>query len=331
MKSSLVVTTINHPTEALIMLAEGALKNSVDLIIVGDTKTPSDFKLSGSSFFSYDSQLSLPYKYSSSCPTKHYCRKNIGYLIAMSNYSDVIIETDDDNLPYANFWTQPTFVNKLPISPKANHVNIYQYFSDESIWPRGFPLELVNARFDFDNLLLTEVFTPIIQGLANTNPDVDAIYRLTSKLPIDFVKNKSIALDIGSFCPFNSQNTTWSSCAFPLLYLPAYCSFRMTDIWRSFVAQRIAFEYGWSVLFMSPTVWQDRNEHNLMSDFIDEIPGYKNNLNIVDQLCALSLDPSETEIISNLRKCYELFVALGLVDEDELKLLELWNSFFIDS
>ena len=54
---------------------------------------------------------------------------------------------------------------------------------------------------------------------------------------------------------------------YPLLYLPAYCSFRMTDIWRSFVAQRIAWENGWRLLFHGPTMEQERNVHDLMKDF----------------------------------------------------------------
>ena len=57
-----------------------------------------------------------------------------------------------------------------------------------------------------------------------------------------------------TWCPFNSQNTAWWRDAVPLLYLPAYCSFRMTDIWRSFVAQRIAWENGWRLLFHEPTI-----------------------------------------------------------------------------
>ncbi|MHC4265647.1 MAG: STELLO glycosyltransferase family protein, partial [Planctomycetota bacterium] len=68
---------------------------------------------------------------------------------------------------------------------------------------------------------------------ADDNPDVDAVYRLTQRLPLTFRKDRRLALGNGSKCPFNSQNTTWFPDAYPLLYLPAYCSFRMTDIWRS--------------------------------------------------------------------------------------------------
>ncbi|MBV5271274.1 MAG: DUF288 domain-containing protein, partial [Afipia sp.] len=79
------------------------------------------------------------------------------------------------------------------------------------------------------------------------NPDVDAIYRLTLPLPQSFREEQPVALGRNVWCPFNSQNTTWWKEAAPLLYLPSFCSFRMTDIWRSFVAQRIAWENGWHI------------------------------------------------------------------------------------
>src|SRR6185436_15069807 len=125
---------------------------------------------------------------------------------------------------------------------------------------------------------------PIQQGLADENPDVDAVYRMTSSLPLSFNKRNPIVLDKNAWCPFNSQNTTWFKEAFPLLYLPSYCSFRMTDIWRSFVAQRIAWSCNWSILFHNATVRQERNEHSLIRDFEDEIPGYLNNARICKML-----------------------------------------------
>ena len=137
---------------------------------------------------------------------------------------------------------------------------------------------------------LQKILAPIQQGLADLNPDVDAIYRLTQPLPVSFQKEpKRIALGHGSICPFNSQNTTWFREAFPLMYLPSYCSFRMTDIWRSFVAQRIAWTCGWNILFHEATVWQERNEHAIIKDFKDEISGYCNNREIMDRLMQLDL------------------------------------------
>lgn len=170
----------------------------------------------------------------------------------------------------------------------------------------------------------TTIDCPIQQGLADENPDVDALYRLTLPLPLTFEKNDNVALGNDSICPFNSQNTTWFKEAFPLMYLPSHCSFRMTDIWRSFIAQRIAWTCGWPILFHESTVWQERNDHDLMKDFEDEISGYVNNLKIVETLNALNLKNGVENIPENLIACYEKMIDLQLVDKKEMVLIEAW-------
>jgi hypothetical protein len=202
-------------------------------------------------------------------------------------------------------------------------VNVYRYFTEVNIWPRGLPLDAVQDELPQPAASI-EVDCPIQQGLADDNPDVDAIYRLVLPLPQKFVQDRDVALGAGVWCPFNSQNTAWWRCAFPLLYLPAYCSFRMTDIWRSFVAQRIAWENGWSLLFESPSVVQDRNDHHLLRDFQDEIPGYLHNRAMAAALEALPLKAGEEHIAANLLACYETLVEREWVGERELTLVEAW-------
>ena len=177
---------------------------------------------------------------------------------------------------------------------------------------------------EFEKLPEAELDCPIQQGLANEDPDVDAIYRLLLPLPICFRTDRRLALGRGTWCPFNSQNTAWFPAAYPLMYLPSYCSFRMTDIWRSFVAQRIAWENGWSVLFKGPDVYQQRNEHNLMKDFSDEISGYLNNRKIGTQLDALKLEAGPENLGANLIRCYEELVRLELVGGKEMDLVKAW-------
>jgi hypothetical protein len=175
-----------------------------------------------------------------------------------------------------------------------------------------------------ESLTTEPVWCPIQQGLVDGDPDVDAIYRLVLELPFQFMPGPSVALGPGAWCPFNSQNTSWWPEAYPLMYLPAYCSFRMTDIWRSFVAQRIASVNGWSVLFHEATVRQRRNPHDLLRDFRDEVPGYLANREICAALQALELAPGGTRVAANMRRSYELLVANGWADPRELPLLEAW-------
>ncbi|MBP6323838.1 MAG: DUF288 domain-containing protein, partial [Chitinophagales bacterium] len=259
-------------------------------------------------------------------PTRHYARKNIGYIIALQNGTDEIVETDDDNLPRAEFWNPTTKLVKAVDVKETGWVNVYKYFSDKVVWPRGLPLEeLQKATPPLSDFETKEIICPIQQGLADENPDVDAVFRLTYPLPMDFNKTGvNVALGNNAWSPFNSQNTYWYKEAFPLLYLPAYCSFRMTDIWRSYVAQRISWANGWSILYHDATVWQERNQHNLLKDFEDEIPGYLNNYKICSELADLNIKGGKENMLDDLLTCYDMLTGKGFVGKEEDVLVRTW-------
>ncbi len=326
-KTALIVTSIAPPNEVLRSLAQGCLERDIDFIVIGDVASPPDFKLEGCRFYGLAEQRELGLSFAHKCPTKHYARKNIGYLLAIGTGVSVIIETDDDNHPHPEFWEERSRSQAVKTVSNAGWVNVYRYFTEANIWPRGLPLDRILTDIPaFESLKQEDVDCPIQQGLADENPDVDAIYRLALPLPQSFRKDRRVVLGAGTWSPFNSQNTTWWREAFPLLYLPAYCSFRMTDIWRSFIAQRIAWANDWGILYHEPTVWQERNEHNLMRDFRDEVPGYLNNSAICEALDKLSLPSGVDKLGDNLLSCYEELIRMELVGRQELELVEAWTS-----
>lgn len=322
---ALVVTSIASPNDALRALAKGARKAGYRFILIGDQASPPDFELAGCDFYSMERQRQLELGFAQACPTKHYGRKNIGYLLAVAAGASVIIETDDDNTAQDAFWKERAKRQRAATVEQAGWVNIYRYFSNANIWPRGFPLEHLRKQPPaYESLIEKDVDCPIQQSLVDDNPDVDAIYRLTLPLPQKFAKAGQVALTAGSLCPFNSQNTTWFAEAFKLMYLPCYCSFRMTDIWRSFVAQIICHINDWPVLFGEPTMTQNRNVHDLLRDFEQEVPGYLNNNKICEAVAALPLKSGVDNIDANLRMCYDRLVGMSLVGQAELKLLDIW-------
>src|ERR1043165_717514 len=326
-KTALVVTSIASPNAVLNALAQGSIKHGLEFIVIGDESSPSTFELEGARFYGIDEQRALPFRFAEKCPTRHYARKNIGYLVAISEGAEQIVETDDDNMPTEDFWTERVRRQSVKVISDAGWVNVYRYFTDANIWPRGLPLDHIQAAIPpFESLVAEEIDCPIQQGLADENPDVDAIYRLALPLPQSFRKDRRVVLDAGTWSPFNSQNTSWWRDAFPLLYLPAYCSFRMTDIWRSFVAQRISWANDWGLLFHEATVWQERNEHNLMRDFKDEVPGYLNNSRIAEALDKLTLQKGLDKLNDNLKICYEELVRMELIGEQELDLIAAWTA-----
>lgn len=323
----LVITSIAAPNAVLKACAEMCAENGVKFIVIGDTKSPAQFELDNCDFWSIERQLTMDSALAKIVPTKHYGRKNLGYILAIRDNAPNIIETDDDNFPMEGFFKFDGAKQKVAVLTyeQLQWVNVYSHFSDTNIWPRGYPLELIQGnKIDFSTAKVEERNCPIQQGLANENPDVDAVYRLVCELPLNFKDGINIALGKNAWCPFNSQNTIWYPEAYPLLYLPSYCSFRMTDIWRSFIAQRIAWENNWDILFYSPTVWQERNEHNLLKDFEDEISGYLNNNKIAQELDKLSLKAGSQHMGDNLIKCYTRMIELNLVGKEELPLVEAW-------
>jgi hypothetical protein len=323
MHTSLVVTSINPPNAALRELAAGCVKHHWNFLLAGDSKSPADFYLEGCRFLSLEAQRQSGFSLGIACPERSYTRKNLAYLEAMRAGARVIVETDDDNHPRDDFWMPREETVSCRAVEADNWVNAYRYFSKSFIYPRGLPL--THARAEAPEAAGPATHPcPVQQGLADADPDVDAVYRMLFTLPFHFeTAHEPVLLRNGAWCPFNSQNTTFFRSAFPLLYLPARCSFRMTDIWRSFVAQRVLQAMGLGVLFHGPTVWQERNDHDLHRDFTDELPGYMNNARMREVLNALPLK-SDDSIQSMMESCYEALMRHDWVEAGEEVLLQCW-------
>lgn len=321
-----VLTTIAEPTRSVCRLADRLRNIGGQLVVVGDRKGPLSFEVGDVEFLSIDAQLNLPFALAGVLPEGHYVRKNLGYLRAIASEAASIYETDDDNGP-SDCWGPRCLAAQAVPAKVAGWFNAYRCFTDEFIWPRGLPLDQVRNGSLPSNVLATspqEVDAPIQQGLADNSPDVDAVWRLLHDKPITFDRKPSIYLQPGTWCPFNSQSTWWWPQAYPLMYLPSYCSFRMTDIWRSFVAQRCLWEMGYGVVFHAAEVYQERNPHDLMKDFEAEIPGYRGNQAFVDVLAATSLKSGPQHALNNLVHCYERLIEAGFFPDKEMELVRAW-------
>jgi hypothetical protein len=320
-----VVTTIQPPTPAVYTLVERVRAAAGHLFVAGDRKGPHSFDMPATTFLSLDDQLAMDYALPSLLPVGHYTRKNVAYLAAIEAGAQCLYETDDDNAPNED-WSLRNMTCAAELVSGARWHNVYGDFSDQLLWPRGLPLQEIRAAQERQVAPVAQVSAPVQQGLADGSPDVDAIWRLALDRDIRFDRRTSVALSPGTFCPFNSQTTWWWPVAYELLYLPSRCTFRMTDIWRSFVAQRCLWELGYPLVFHSPEVEQVRNEHDLLVDFRDEVPGYLLNARLGEALAGLDLEPGADRIGANLVRCYQELVSEGAVERQELDLVQAWLS-----
>jgi hypothetical protein len=324
-RSFSVVTSIQPPTPSIVTLVNVAHRFGMPVLVVGDRKSPIVGWPDGSEFFSLDYQHGMGLKLAELMPVDHYSRKNLGYLEAIARGAVLLFDTDDDNAPLPHWRPRARRVEARQIR-QSGWINIYRWFSSAHIWPRGLPLECVEEcqRTKVDVGPMGAVESPIQQGLVNGSPDVDAIWRLTLDREFHFDEAPSVWLAPGSWCPFNSQSTWWFRKSFPLLYLPSFVSFRVTDIWRSFIAQRCLWELGYGVAFHGPESFQQRNAHNLLRDFEQEIPAYLNDNRIISTLERTQLSSGADTVGHNLHRCYEALASTGIIPSQEMPLVEAW-------
>ena len=317
-----VITTINNPTAIFKKLTQFKDWHGV---VVADKKTPQDWNVPGVTFLSVEYQQNCKYKIAKILPWNHYSRKNIGYLYAIEHGAKIIYETDDDNflidddinyLPEHTDCMQYRNENDFLFNP-------YSYFSQPTTWPRGFPLKAIHKNNTGKMFFESKCFIPVQQGLVNKDPDVDAIFRLTRQEIINFDGNVlPIAVDKGIMAPFNSQNTFFYHSAFWALLMPMTTTFRVADIWRGYWVQRLLWDINGNLCFLPPNAFQERNEHDLLKDFEQEIDLYLR----VDSLLQLLNNWRSNK--SNLyERMMELFIVLvnnNFLAIDDLYLLEAW-------
>ncbi len=322
MNQAVVITSIFPPGEAVKRFA--ALPDW-QLVVVADRKTPTDWQQAGARFITVDAQRKLPFKIIGVLPWNHYARKMIGYLWAAREGATLIAESDDDNRPKKG-WGFPAFEGEFEqVTAAGGFVNIYTLFSDQAIWPRGLPLARIRDRAApraGDAFETRPARIGVWQALADDDPDVDAIYRLTSNAPCRFERREPVVLAAGSLSPFNSQNTAFRKELLPLMYLPAYVNFRVTDILRSYVAQPIMWAAGYRLGFTAATVDQVRNAHDFMEDFRSELPLFLH----AEAMTAVIGEAVRggDAIADNLHRVYARLSEREFVGPDEMKLVDAW-------
>lgn len=330
MSIAVVITSIQPPTAGVEAIAAGMRARGNPVVIIGDLKSPDTWACSGVEYLSYADQLETGFALTSVLPANSYTRKMLGYLTAVIGGARWIRETDDDNEPYESFFDDvPVSVMARVPQIDSDWVNIYSYFTDRFIWPRGFPLANLHSSIDAGGPVsgMREVTGLIVfQGLADGDPDVDAVYRLTAPdtSEVLFSQADPLVLPHGTWTPFNTQATTWPRELLPLMYLPSTCSFRMTDIWRSFVALRLMPGLDASLVITAPIAYQVRNEHDLMRDFQQEVEGYVGYERLVKTLADTPLAGGSANVLADLRVLYGALIAAGFLQEAELIVLDAW-------
>ncbi len=272
----IATTTINKPTKALKLFA----KNKNCKLVVALDKKSKEFNLKNSIVLSTKYQEKKWPKLSKLVGWNCIQRRNFAILEAFERGAEIIALIDDDNIPYNN-WFKNIYVNKeIKCKEIKTNKKIFDpvgYTNHSNLWHRGLPLELVNNRkykIGKKNLIKPDIQANFWNG----DPDIDAVCRMIFKPECNF-KKSLFPFFSKKVSPFNSQNTLITRKVIKDYFLFPHIG-RMDDIWASFYVTSKKYR----VLYNEPTVYQQRNVHNLIKDFKDEYIGYVNSLKLVESL-----------------------------------------------
>lgn len=271
MKKFIATTTIYEPS---IALKKYAAMEDWTLVIAGDLKTPHEKYLDlNAVYLSPDDQVNLYPKLSELIGWNCMQRRNIAILHAYKLGADIIAVIDDDNIPLEN-WGKDLILGQTitcdSYTPMHHEVfdplSVTEY---KHLWHRGYPLVHLVGKNEHN--VKKETLRPVIQAdLWNGDPDIDAVCRMEHAPECNF-KSNVFPYTSTVLSPFNSQNIFILREAVKDYFLFPGIG-RMDDIWAAYFLQ----SKGYRVVYSKASVYQDRNEHDLVKDFTDEIIGYQN-------------------------------------------------------
>ncbi|MDB9765359.1 hypothetical protein OAV65_01710 [Candidatus Pelagibacter sp.] len=278
MSNFIVTTTINPITKAIELYQE---MKEWNLIVVGDLKTPKNYKLKRGIYLSPNDQEKIDKKLSNLIGWNCIQRRNFGFILAKKLGAKIIATIDDDNIPLKN-WGKNLLIgttvladeyqckNKVfdPLSP-TNHKNL---------WHRGYPLQIIKSKNEIKKVGKKKINPDIQADFWNIDPDVDAIQRLLYNTNSKF-NNKYFPFFSKKISPFNSQNTFLKADLIKNYFMFPHIG-RMDDIWGAYYLLSKKFK----VIYNKPTVNQKRNVHDYTIDFKNETLGYLNNMDLINSL-----------------------------------------------
>lgn len=364
MKITIVTTTINIPYCLNSYLSNFQKHNHRDIkfIIIGDLKTPNSVKkyvegLNKADICKFDYwDVTRQKKWLKRFPELDYLipynsiqRRNLGYLVAYENGSDVIISVDDDN--YA---TEDDFLGMHNIvghrkridSVKSstswfNPCDFLETRPQRRIYYRGFPY---SKRWMHEEFLFDKQHGRIVvnAGLWLGTPDVNATTHLEGDVEALALKSKlasgNIILAEGTFSPFDSQNTAFFKDVLPCMYLIVMGDEiggskidRYDDIWMSYFAKKIIDHLGDFVSFGKPLVRQKRNPHNFIKDLTGELPAMALTDKLIITLGEIKLSSSDYlscyfELAEKLRQ--QISKSQEYTDEEKAYFFKLTEGMF---
>lgn len=270
-------------------------------------------------------------------------RRNIAFLEALKWGADVIYSWDNDNIPIGT--DHFDVLHELFEFRRSRVVDNWMHSPGDPVKFSGIKVAGDNGWFDPGTLLIpatrhrgfphailrSKLAQPVVNarigvaaGLVIGDPDIDATLRLERSPDIGAVHllgQTGVVVDLQNYTVFNSQNTAVIRELIPAWFMMPGVG-RHDDIYASLIVQRVARERGLHTHFGPPFTYQQRNEHNLITDLRKEIDGMENVEKLADLLDSIILPARD--VIEDTRIIYETLVGCSFIPEQAVKAGLMW-------
>ena len=249
-------------------------------------------------------------------------RRNVGFLMALDRGADVLISIDDDNFVLDDV----DFVGEHLVTGRTidleelessdrwfNICSLLHSSTKDEIFPRGFPYFARRNERTIRREPAGAARVALNAGLWLSDPDVDAMTRLTQAPRIASAEPHSIRLGGGTWTPINTQNTSIARDAIAAYYyvrmgfsLGGLRIDRYGDILSGYLLAKCVKTRGEAIRIGSPVADHRRTPHNLFKDLYHELAGMVLLDDLLPWLLELRIDGSSyRELYASLADALE--------------------------
>ena len=243
----------------------------------------------------------------------------------------------------------------------------------QPIWPRGYPLEDIQkmeCQLDVTYCTTTTTTTTthqaayqyddqigIYQLISSEYLDVDTLYRFSHGDPKIEESNRAtttttsfgstliqdstttssdttiVAVPPNTFAPINAQMTIFKKASMWSLLLPSTTSNRVSDIWRSYIAQTLGKQYGMVASFMKLPFHDVTNNRldgtSLSNDIHSELVLYEKSGALIEYLKNWKYVGGGRTFEGSMERLYVDLYEHGIIEWTDVELAQQWLNALI--
>jgi hypothetical protein len=207
----------------------------------------------------------------------------------------------------------------------------------QPIWPRGLPVDLLKSSYyshenplEMRETALHLHSIGIVQFMVNDDPDVDSLFLFVQPGLVEFPHHRRLPLLVPAstehivFAPYNSHATLHFKSMLWALLVPGTVPARVSDIWRSFITQRLMNDFTdyKHIIFHPPIFAQTENRLTSVESFLSEHRLFTESSSLL--LLLQHWTSCKSSLVERMEDLYIYLFEHNVLDKKDVTLAQAW-------